>query len=133
MSAPILKADEIDIKMDFDSLAGVGSMLGSAAVIVIDEATPILDVLKKVAKFYAHESCGQCTPCRIGTSWIHKIIKRMSAGHGEKGDVDELVRLASNIKGKTLCPMGDAASLPVLSLAQKFKNELESCLKDGSG
>jgi NADH-quinone oxidoreductase subunit F len=131
MSAPILKADEIDVKMDFDSLAGIGSMLGSAAVIVIDEDTPILDVLKKVAKFYAHESCGQCTPCRIGTSWIHKIVKRMSAGRGEKGDAAELVRLASNIKGKTLCPMGDAASLPILSLAQKFKNELESCLKDG--
>ena len=133
MSAPILKADEIDVKMDFDSLAGVGSMLGSAAVIVIDEATPILHVLKKVAKFYSHESCGQCTPCRIGTSWIYKIIKRMSAGLGEPGDVEELVRLASNIKGKTLCPMGDAASLPVLSLAHKFKNELESCLKKGTG
>jgi NADH-quinone oxidoreductase subunit F len=131
MSAPILKADEIDVKMDFDSLAGIGSMLGSAAVIVIDEDTPILDVLKKVAKFYAHESCGQCTPCRIGTSWIHKIVKRMSAGRGEKGDAAELVRLASNIKGKTLCPMGDAASMPVLSLAQKFENELSSCLKDG--
>jgi NADH-quinone oxidoreductase subunit F len=131
MSAPILKADEIDIKMDFDSLAGIGSMLGSAAVIVIDEDTPILDVLKKVAKFYAHESCGQCTPCRIGTSWIYKIVKRMSAGRGEIGDVAELVRLASNIKGKTLCPMGDAASMPVLSIAQKFEHELSSCLKDG--
>jgi NADH-quinone oxidoreductase subunit F len=131
MSAPILKADEIDIKMDFDSLAGIGSMLGSAAIIVIDEDTPILDVLKKVAKFYAHESCGQCTPCRIGTSWIHKIVKRMNAGHGEKDDPAELVRLASNIRGKTLCPMGDAASLPVLSLAQKFKDELKSCLRDG--
>jgi NADH-quinone oxidoreductase subunit F len=131
MSAPILKADEIDIKMDFDSLAGIGSMLGSAAVIVIDEDTPILDVLKQVAKFYAHESCGQCTPCRIGTSWIYKIVKRMSAGRGEIGDVAELVRLASNIKGKTLCPMGDAASMPVLSIAQKFGHELSSCLKDG--
>jgi NADH-quinone oxidoreductase subunit F len=131
MSAPILKADEIDIKMDFDSLAGIGSMLGSAAVIVIDEDTPILDVLKQVAKFYAHESCGQCTPCRIGTSWIYKIVKRMSAGRGEIGDVAELVRLASNIKGKTLCPMGDAASMPVLSIAQKFEHELSSCLKDG--
>jgi len=131
MSAPILKADEIDIKMDFDSLAGIGSMLGSAAIIVIDEATPILDVLKKVARFYAHESCGQCTPCRIGTSWIYKIVERMSAGRGEKGDTEELVRLASNIKGKTLCPLGDAASMPVLSLAQKFKNDLDSSLKDG--
>ena len=132
MSAPILKAEEIDIKMDVDSLAGRGSMLGSAAIIVIDEDTPMLDVLNSVTKFYSHESCGQCTPCRIGTAWIHKIIKRMCAGHGEKDDVDELVRLASNIKGKTLCPMGDAASMPILSLAQKFKQELESCMQKES-
>ncbi len=133
MSAPILKADEIDIKMDFDSLAAAGSMLGSAAIIVIDEETPILDVLEKVAKFYAHESCGQCTPCRIGTAWINKIVKRLAAGRGQKGDTEELVRLASNIKGKTLCPMGDAASLPVLSIAQKFKNELESSPRENEG
>jgi NADH-quinone oxidoreductase subunit F len=130
MSAPILRADEIDIKMDIDSVAAAGSMLGSAAIIVIDEETPILNVLLKVAKFYSHESCGQCTPCRIGTSWIHKIIKRLTAGEGERGDVDELVRLASNIKGKTLCPMGDAAAMPVISLAQKFRAELESSLKN---
>jgi NADH-quinone oxidoreductase subunit F len=130
MSAPILRADEIDIKMDCDSLAAAGSMLGSAAIIVIDEETPILDVLLKVAKFYSHESCGQCTPCRIGTSWIYKIIRRLMTGDGERGDVDELVRLASNIKGKTLCPMGDAAAMPVISLTQKFRTELESSLKN---
>jgi NADH-quinone oxidoreductase subunit F len=125
MSAPILRADEIDIKMDCESLAAAGSMLGSAAVIVIDEDTPILNVLQKVAKFYAHESCGQCTPCRIGTSWIHKIVRRMAEGKPEKGDVDNLIRLAANIKGRTLCPLGDAAALPVLSIAQKFRQELE--------
>jgi len=128
MSAPILRADEIDLAMDFDSLAGAGSMLGSAAVIVIDEETPILEVLKAVAKFYSHESCGQCTPCRIGTSWINKIVGRIAAGKGEKDDLDAIIRLAENIKGKTLCPLGDAAALPILSICRKFKLELEGHL-----
>ena len=128
MSAPILSADEIDLPMDFDSLAGAGSMLGSAAVIVIDEETSMLDVLQVVAKFYAHESCGQCTPCRIGTSWINKIVKRLAAGQGEPDDIDAIVRLASNIKGKTLCPLGDAAALPILSICRKFRSELERYL-----
>lgn len=128
MSAPILKADEIDIPMDFDSLVQAGSMLGSGAVIVIDEETPMLEVLKAVAKFYAHESCGQCTPCRIGTSWIYKIVQRIARGEGEKDDIDTIIRLAENIKGKTLCPMGDAAALPILSICRKFQDELEACL-----
>ena len=128
MSAPILKADEIDLPMDFDSLAAAGSMLGSAAIIVIDEEMPILDVLKTVVKFYSHESCGQCTPCRVGASWIYKIVKRIDEGNGTKDDLDNIYRLASQIKGKTLCPLGDAAALPILSLVQKFRTELESCL-----
>jgi NADH-quinone oxidoreductase subunit F len=129
MSSPILKAEEIDIKMDVDSFAAAGSMMGSAAIIVIDDRTPILEVLKKVAKFYAHESCGQCTPCRLGTNWIFKIVKRMAEGKGEQGDADSLLRLAANIKGRTLCPMGDAAAMPVFSIAKKFKEELEASLK----
>jgi NADH-quinone oxidoreductase subunit F len=128
MSAPILKADEIDLAMDFDSLASVGSMLGSAAVIVIDQETPILEVLKAVAKFYSHESCGQCTPCRIGTSWINKIVDRIAGGKGENDDLDGIIRLAENIKGKTLCPLGDAAALPILSICRKFRQELEGHL-----
>jgi NADH-quinone oxidoreductase subunit F len=128
MSAPILTADEIGIKMDFDSLVEAGSMLGSAAIIVIDDKTSILDVLKVVTKFYSHESCGQCTPCRIGTSWINKIVKRIAEGKGRKEDIDNIVRLASNIQGKTLCPLGDAAAMPVLSITRKFRKELESHL-----
>lgn len=128
MSAPILKADEIDLPMDSDSVVGAGSMLGSAAVIVIDRETSILDVLKVTAKFYAHESCGQCTPCRIGTSWINKIVKRLAGGEGEKGDIETIIHLASNIKGKTLCPLGDAAALPILSICRKFRRELEGYL-----
>ncbi|MFQ6070579.1 MAG: NADH-quinone oxidoreductase subunit NuoF [Candidatus Aminicenantales bacterium] len=129
MSAPVLTADEIDINMDFDSLVEAGSMLGSAAVIVIDEETPILSVLSKVAKFYAHESCGQCTPCRVGTSWINKIVTRIAKGKGRREDLDHIVRLADNIMGKTLCPLGDAAAMPVLSLTKKFREELESEVK----
>jgi NADH-quinone oxidoreductase subunit F len=128
MSAPIFTADEIDIKMDFDSLVEANSMLGSAAIIVIDEETSILDVLKVVAKFYSHESCGQCTPCRIGISWIYKIVKRIAEGKGKKEDIDNILRLASNIEGNTLCPLGDAAALPILSITKKFRKELESNL-----
>lgn len=126
LSAPILRGDEIDIKMDFDSLVNAKSMLGSGAVVVIDKGTSMLDVLKVVTAFYSHESCGQCTPCRIGSSWMNKIVGRMAEGKGKKEDIDNIVRLASNILGKTLCPMGDAASMPILSITTKFRKELES-------
>lgn len=130
MSAPILTADEIGVKMDFDSLVEIKSMLGSGGVIVIDEETSILDVLKVIANFYTHESCGQCTPCRIGNSWINKIVRRISEGNGKKEDLDTIIRLASNMLGKTLCPMGDAAAMPILSIARKFRGELESHMKN---
>jgi len=129
LSAPILTAEEIDLPMDFDSLAGAGSMLGSGAVVVIDRETRMLDVLRITAKFYAHESCGQCTPCRIGTAWIHKIVTRMSEGRGEPDDIDTIISLASNIKGKTECPLGDAAAMPVLAICRKFRGELEQSLR----
>lgn len=130
MSAPILTPDEIDVAMDFDSLMEAKSMLGSGAVIVIDEETSMLEVLRRVAKFYSHESCGQCTPCRIGNAWIKKTIDRMNRGEGQKGDIDNIVRVASNILGKTLCPLGDAAAMPILSICEKFREELESHIKD---
>ena len=130
MSAPILKADEIDVKMDFDSLFEAKSMLGSAGIIVIDERTSMLDVLLTVTKFYSHESCGQCTPCRIGNSWIHKIVKRMKAGQGRPDDIDEIRRLANQMLQKTLCPLGDAAAMPILAITEKFRSELESAVKN---
>lgn len=129
MSSPILKADEIDITMDSDTLMKVDSMLGSGAVIVLDDDTSILDVLKIITKFYSHESCGQCTPCRIGNSWIKKIVARISRGEGKDGDIDNIARLASNMLGKTLCPLGDAAAMPILSIVKKFRNELETSIK----
>ncbi len=130
LSAPVLTAEEIDIPMDFDSLMEAESMLGSAAVIVIDKDTSMLDVLRVVSKFYAHESCGQCTPCRIGNSWILKIVSRMAAGQGHKKDIDTIIRLAENMLEKTLCPLGDAAAMPILSIARKFRQELESYTKN---
>jgi len=129
MSSPILKPDEIDIPMDCKSLMNADSMLGSGAVIVLDEDVPIIDVLRKVTQFYSHESCGQCTPCRIGNSWINKIVKRIYKKEGRKEDLDKIEELASNILGKTLCPLGDAAAMPVLSIVKKFRKELESFIK----
>jgi NADH-quinone oxidoreductase subunit F len=129
LSAPLLKADEIDVPLSVDGIAAAGSMIGSGAVIVIDEATPILDVLLRTAKFYSHESCGQCTPCRIGTAWMNKIVRRIAEGGGRPSDLDEIVRLAENIKGRTLCPLGDAAALPILAIVRKFRSELEQGMR----
>ena len=132
MSAPILTAEEIDIEMDFESLVEAKSMLGSAAIIVIDQDTSMLDVLKRITKFYSHESCGQCTPCRIGNSWINKIVDRIIEGNGKRGDLDKIIQLANNMLGKTLCPLGDAAAMPVISIIQKFREELESYIPLGN-
>jgi NADH-quinone oxidoreductase subunit F len=128
LSAPLLRADELETPMDFDSMAQVCSMIGSAAIIVVGDKTPILDVLEITARFYAHESCGQCTPCRIGTSWIHKIVSRMAEGKGRPADLDLILNLADGMKGRTLCPMGDAAALPVHALVSKFRDELEQAV-----
>jgi NADH-quinone oxidoreductase subunit F len=128
LSAPFLTPEELDVPMDYESLARAKSMLGSAGIIVIGDRTPISDVLKIVARFYAHESCGQCTPCRIGTTWIRKIAERIGAGRGEPGDLDLIRHLAEGMKGKTLCPMGDAAAFPVLSIVDKFGKELRETI-----
>ena len=126
LSSSVLRPDEIDIAMDFDSLAAAGSMLGSAAVIVIADDTPWLDVLRRVTRFYARESCGQCSPCRLGTSWMEKIAARLADGKGNRNDIGLLERVASMIFGRTLCPLGDAAAAPVSSLLRKFRAEIEA-------
>ncbi len=128
LSAPILKPEELDVCMDYESLARAGSMLGSAGIIVIGDRTPIIEVLKVVARFYANESCGQCTPCRIGTAWIAKVAARIADGRGLAGDAALIRRLAEGMKGRTLCPMGDAAALPILSILQKFGGEIEEAI-----
>ena len=132
LSAPFLTPGELDVPMDYESLARARSMLGSAGIIVIGDRTPIIDVLRIVARFYAHESCGQCTPCRIGTTWISKIADRIGAGGGAPGDLDLIRHLAEGMKGRTLCPMGDAAAFPVLSIVEKFGKELGGTIARGT-
>ena len=129
LSAPVLLPDELDLPMDFDSLAKAGSMLGSAGIVVIPDGTPVLDVLLVTARFYAHESCGKCTPCRIGTSWMFKVAERLKRSGGAPEDLDLIVRLADGIKGKTLCPLGDGAALPIRALVSKFRGELELAVR----
>lgn len=125
ISASILTAQEIDVKMDFNSLAAAGSMLGSAGVMVMDETTCMVRALWVASRFFAHESCGQCSPCREGTGWIHKIIDRIWQGQGRSGDLDRLLDIGKNMAGNTICAFGDAAPAPVLSYIQKFRNEFE--------
>jgi NADH-quinone oxidoreductase subunit F len=124
-SSPVLTANEVDVKMDYDSLAAIGSMLGSAGVIVMDGSTCMVRALHVVTRFYHHESCGQCTPCREGTGWAEKVIKRILDGNGRREDVDNLVGIADNIIGNTICPLGDAAALPIQSYVKKFREEFE--------
>jgi NADH-quinone oxidoreductase subunit F len=124
-SCPVLAANEVDVKMDFDSVAAIGSMLGSGGVVVMDEDTCMVKVLLRIARFYAHESCGQCTPCREGTTWLRKILQRVYEGKGQPKDLDYLMDIAFNMMGTTICALSDAAALPVRSFVQKFKKEFE--------
>jgi len=130
-SSPVLRPEEIDVKMDVDSLAAIGSMLGSAGVIVMDEDTDLLDVMLVTARFYHHESCGQCSPCREGTGWMEKLLHRMKRGEGRMEDVNNLYDIASGIMGNTICPLGDAAAMPVFGFVKKFREEFESYAKYG--
>jgi len=130
-SSPVLRPEEIDVKMDVDSLAAIGSMLGSAGVIVMDEDTDLLDVLLVTSRFYHHESCGQCSPCREGTGWMEKLLHRMKRGEGRMEDVNNLYDIASGIMGNTICPLGDAAAMPVFGFVKKFREEFESYAKYG--
>ena len=127
-SCPLLKSDEIDIPMDYDSLAKAGSMLGSGGMVIIDEDTCMVDMARRIMHFYAHESCGWCIPCREGTSWLRKMLERFHAGFGRPEDIDMVGDLAKNMLGRTLCPLGDAAAMPTISIVTKFRSEFEDHL-----
>ncbi len=127
-SMPLLLANEIDIGMDFEALRGAGSMLGSGGVIVMDDSTSMPEALEVIARFYAHESCGQCTPCREGTAWIYNILHRMNHGRGRKGDLDQLMSLADNMDGTTICPLAPGAAWPVQAMLKKFPEEFEKLI-----
>ncbi len=131
-SAPVLTAAEVEkANLDYESLAGLGSMLGSGAVIVIDDSQCMVDLLGVLMHFYSHESCGQCTPCREGTGWLNKIVHSILEGKGRLQDIDLLVKVADNMKGKTICALSDAAALPVLSFVTKFRDEFEFYVREG--
>jgi NADH-quinone oxidoreductase subunit F len=129
-SAPILTLEHIDIKMDFDTVAKAGSMLGSAAVIVMDETTCMVRTVARLAKFFNHESCGQCTPCREGTNWMELVLERIEHGEGSERDAQLLLSVCKNIGGQSLCALGDAAIGPVQSLVQRFPEEIERHVRD---
>jgi NADH-quinone oxidoreductase subunit F len=129
-SAPILKADQVDIKMDFDTVAKAGSMLGSAAVIVMDDTTCMVRSVARLAKFFNHESCGQCTPCREGTNWMELMLKRLEHGEGTERDGQILLSICNHIGGNSLCALGDAAIGPVQSLVKQFPEEIEQHIRD---
>ena len=122
-SSPVLRGDEIDISLEVDAVKAAGSMSGSGGVIVFDDSTCMVRALSRIAKFYAEESCGQCTPCREGTSWMEGILEKLEHGHGTAADVAKLEQLAGNIGGQTICALGDAAAMPVQSFLKKFKAE----------
>jgi NADH-quinone oxidoreductase subunit F len=125
-SAPVLSAEVImDCTLDYDSIAKAGSMLGSGAVIVMDETTCMVKALERLAYFYYEESCGQCTPCREGTGWLYKIVHRIEHGQGRPEDLDLLLDLGGNIAGRTICALGDAAVLPVQGMLKHFRPEFE--------
>jgi NADH-quinone oxidoreductase subunit F len=137
-SMPVLPADiMMQTDMDYDSIAKAGSMLGSGAVIVMDETTCMVRALERLSAFYHEESCGQCTPCREGTGWLNRIIWRIEHGQGRTEDLDMLLSLSDNIQGKTICALGDAAAMPVRSFVNHFRSEFEyhithgKCLVDG--
>ena len=129
-SSPVLKAEDLDVPYDFDSMAKAGSMLGSGAVIVVDDSTPILDVAMKVAKFYRHESCGKCTPCREGTNWTVKMLERIDEGEATPMDLDIMASVQEHIIGNCLCVLGDAMAMPIGSMIAKFKDEFEAHIEE---
>ncbi|HWC26743.1 MAG TPA: NADH-quinone oxidoreductase subunit NuoF [Solirubrobacteraceae bacterium] len=125
-SAPVLTGDDLDVPYDFDSLSKAGSMLGSGAIIVVDDSVPVVDVALKLAKFYEHESCGKCTPCREGTRWTVKMLERVDAGLATPMDLDIMASVQEQIIGNCLCVLGDAMAMPIGSMVLKFRDEFEA-------
>jgi NADH-quinone oxidoreductase subunit F len=130
-SVPVLLPHQIDVPASFDAVAQAGSMLGSAGIMVMDDSTCMVWVAENLLHFYRHESCGKCTPCREGTDWLYKLIRRIERGEGRMADIDLIVSVANNIGGKTLCPFGDAAVAPALSTVQHFRHEYEAHVREG--
>jgi NADH-quinone oxidoreductase subunit F len=131
-SCPVLRAEECDLAMDYDSVAKAGSMLGSGGVIVMDEDTCMVRAAQRIMRFYAHESCGWCIPCREGTIWLRKLLTRFHDGGGAGSDISLIGDIARNMLGRTFCLLGDAAAMPTISIVEKFRDEFEAHL-NGKG
>jgi NADH-quinone oxidoreductase subunit F len=125
-SSPVLTKDDLDLAYDFDSMAKAGSMLGSGAIIVVDDSHTVLEVMHKLVKFYAHESCGKCVPCREGTNWTLKMVERIQSGEATPMDLDIMASVQTEIIGNCLCVLGDSMAMPVGSMVEKFRDELEA-------
>ncbi|ODN72471.1 NADH-quinone oxidoreductase subunit F [Methylobrevis pamukkalensis] len=126
-SVPMIKAESIiDCPMDFDSLRNLGSGLGTAAVIVMDKSTDVIKAIARLAHFYKHESCGQCTPCREGTGWMWRVMERLVTGEAEKREIDMLFQVTKQIEGHTICALGDAAAWPIQGLIKNFRDVIEA-------
>ncbi len=130
-SVPIMRADEIDIGMDYEAMAAAGTMLGCGSVIVMDDTADIVKQVRRMVDFYAHESCGQCTPCREGTAWAGKILRRIERGWGTEADLDTLMDISDNMSGKTICVLSDAAAAPITSSIEKFRDDYLALIRRG--
>ncbi len=130
-SVPMITKEMCEtVTMDFDSLRGVGSGLGTGGVIVMDKSTDIIYAIARLSKFYMHESCGQCTPCREGTGWMWRIMMRLCRGEAEIEEIDELLDISKQIEGHTICALGDAAAWPIQGLVRHFRHEIEDRIKN---
>jgi NADH-quinone oxidoreductase subunit F len=130
-SAPVLLEEHLDLPYDFDSMAQAGSMLGSGAIIVADDTVEVLPYAKRLAKFYRHESCGKCVPCREGTNWTEKMFERMEEGLATPMDLDIMAEVQQNIEGNCLCVLGDSMAMPVRSLIKHFRSEFMEEIEAG--
>ena len=131
-SVPLLPKSLCEVDMDFDSLRTAGSGLGTGGIIVMDKSTDIIYAIARLSKFYMHESCGQCTPCREGTGWIWRVMMRLVKGNAKKSEIDELLNVTKEIEGHTICALGDAAAWPIQGLIRHFRSEIESRIKSYS-
>jgi NADH-quinone oxidoreductase subunit F len=130
-STPMFNAEQIDLPLDFDSVAKAGSILGTGAVMIFDDSDCVVRAVKKWSEFYAHESCGKCTPCREGTYWYVQIYDRLERGEASAEDIDTLLDLSENILGRSFCALGDGATSPVTSSIQYFKDEYVAHYENG--
>lgn len=130
-STPLLTAEHLDVPLDYEGIAGVGSMLGTKALQIFDDTTCVVRAVRRWTDFYAHESCGKCTPCREGTYWLKQIYARLESGAGTQDDIDKLLDISDIVLGKSFCALGDGAAMPIQSSIKYFRDEYQAHLAGG--